>query len=172
MYSLKGVVVAKITKVFGLKGAVCLNALTDLKDRIYNTKEFYLDESCNSKIIVEKIEGDWNHLHVFFKDYDSIEKSNNLIGKNLFLPSIDSTVLENNQIFYHDLFNYKIEYIIDKFTQISDIYISNEMVYLSIILNKKEYIVPFNSDFIDQIDKINKIVKLKRFDLIEGNPVQ
>gem|GEM_PF-1212146 len=171
MPDLKGVLVAKITRSFGLSGGVCLQALTDIKQRIYDSKEFYLNVDCTEKIIVEKIEGDWDHLHLFFKGYDNLNKTRNLIGKFLYLPKEDSLKLNDNELFYYELLMYKIEYSQGKKTFANDIYISNEIVYLSIIIDNKEYLVPFLSPFVEFIDKENKLIKLQRFDLIEGNNI-
>lgn len=168
---LKVTSVARITKIFGLKGAVCLEPLTDLKDRIYKTTEFFLDENCTKKLEVEKIEGDWFHLHVFFKYYDSIDKSKNLVGKLLYLPRIDSKILNENELFYYNLLEYKIEYSKDKYTKASNIYIANQFIYISLIIEEKEYLVPFTVNFIEKIDKENHIIKLQRFESIEPNQI-
>lgn len=168
---LKVTSVARITKVFGLKGAVCLEPLTDLEDRIYKSTEFFIDENCTKKLEVEKIEGDWFHLHVFFKNYNSIEKSKNLVGKLLYLPRIDSKILKENELFYYDLLEYKIEYLKDKYINASDIYIANKLIYLSLIIGDKEYLVPFTNNFIERIDKENHIIKLQRFESIEPNKI-
>ncbi|HPC39040.1 MAG TPA: ribosome maturation factor RimM [Exilispira sp.] len=169
MIKSKGTCVAKITKVFGFKGAVCLEPLTDIKERLYDAKVFFLDEDCTNTLEVDKIEGDWHHLHVFFKGYDCEEKSRNLIGKYLYLTKIDSKDLLENQIFFYEILEYNIEYLPNKFSLANDIYTFNSMIFISLILEGKEYLIPFNKDFIEKIDKEKHIIKIKRFDQIVGN---
>lgn len=172
MSEYKGVCVAKIIKLFGLDGAVVIEPLTDIKERIYKSKDFFLDEDCNEKIEVEKIEGDWYHLHIFFKKYKNIDESRCLVGKFLFLPRTESFDIEENELFYYQIFEYKIEYLPDNFTYASDIYFSNNLLYISIKIDNKEFLIPFVKDFIDKIDKENHIIKLKRFELIQPNNIR
>ncbi len=172
MSNLKAIVIAKINKVIGLKGAVGLIPFTDIKDRIYKSKEFFLDENCSEILIVEKIEGDWSHLLCYFKNYDDIDKSKKLIGKFLYLPRIDKIILKDNELFYYELLEFKIEYLKGFFTYAKDIYISNEFIYLSLIIEEKEYIVPFSTNFIKSIDKENRVIELDKFELIEGNSIK
>jgi 16S rRNA processing protein RimM len=165
----KGTCVAKITKFFGLNGAVCLEPLTDIKERIYKANHFFLDEQCSESLNVEKIEGDWYHLHAIFKGFDTQEKSKNLIGKYLYLERIDSKILQDNEIFHYEILEYHIEYLPDKFCFAKELYISNNLIYISILVDEKEYLIPFVKDFIEKIDKENHIIKIKRFDQIVGN---
>lgn len=169
MSEVKSSCVAKITRLVGLKGAVFLKILTDLPDRIYKSKEFFIDKECKNRLEVEKVEGDLYHLRVYFKNYDSPEKSRDLIGNYLYLPRIDSKNLNANELFFYEILEYTIEYLPDKFTKASDIYISGNFIYISIVLDKKEYLVPFNSNFIEKIDKEKAKIVLKRFENIEPN---
>lgn len=171
MSEVKSSCVAKITRLVGLKGAVFVEAITDFKDRIYKSKEFFLDSECSKKLEVEKIEGDISHLHIYFKNYDNPEKSKNLIGNYLYLPRLDSNTLGDNELFFYEIFEYNIEYLPDKFTKASDIYTSGNFIYISIVIDEKEYLVPFDSNFIEKIDKENYKIVLKRFETIEPNKV-
>jgi 16S rRNA processing protein RimM len=165
----KGTCVAKVTKFFGFNGAVCLEPLTDIKERIYKADYFFLDEQCTKSLEVEKIEGDWYHLHIFFKGYDSEEKSKDLIGKYLYLKRIDSKILDDDQIFYYEILEYQIEYLPGKFCLAKELYVATNFIYISILVDEKEYLIPFVKDFIEKIDKENHIIKIKRFEQIAPN---
>lgn len=166
-------IVAKITRVFGLKGAVAIQTISSIEKRIESAEYFYLDENLTEKIYVENIIGEKNNIRIHFKGYDSIEKSKALIGRILYLEreeSLSISGLSDFDLFYYEILDYEIEYLPFRFCKVSEIFENGSgLVYLSLIIENKEYLVPFSKDFIEKIDKNEKKIVLKRFETIEPN---
>jgi len=169
-------IVAKITKIFGLNGAVAIQKISSIEKRIESAEYFYLDENLTEKIYVESIIGDKNSLRIHFKGYDSIEKSKALIGRNLYLErqgSLSIPGLSDFDLFYYEILDFEIEYLPFRFCKVSEIFENGSgLVYLSLIIENKEYLVPFSKDFIEKIDKKEKKIVLKRFEAIEPNNIR
>ena len=154
--------VGKITSTFGIKGEVKIYITSSFPDERFarNAILYYKNEENYAELTVEKsYQKDKNFYIVKFSNFDSINKSELLINKELFVIK-DPSILKNNEFFYSDLINLliydendclsgKVKRVVDYTPQLS----------LECDDNGKSYYIPFNDFFIKSVDlKTKKMV--------------
>lgn len=85
-----------------------------------------------------------------------------LINKGIFLPIDELPKLDGKRFYYHEVVGFKvkdaihgeigkIEYINDQTSQ--HLFVIN--------YNNKEILIPINDDFILELDRVNKVIKMR-----------
>ncbi|MBL8007550.1 MAG: 16S rRNA processing protein RimM [Ignavibacteria bacterium] len=168
------IAIGKIVKTIGIKGNLKVVYLTDFPER-YKTLEkvFLFDEDknvflTNGKSVyfyfTEKKISD-KYINVKFRDYDSIEKSRELINGFIMIEEKDKVKLNEGIYFYHDLTGCEV-YDKGKFIGIVNSVVNYGSGDLfSVKTEIKEILIPFRKEFIEKIDTVNKRIDA---DLIEG----
>lgn len=156
----------KIIKPHGLKGEVKVFSTTDFASLRYKKGNvvFYFTNDSYIPLEVTSFKKGNDYDIVSFKDYDNIDKTKELIGKELFIKKIDAS-LPNNYYHYIDLVNCEI------ISNNKSIGIVKEVIkypanYIIRCKNKdKSFDIPFVDAFIKNVDIKNKRITVE---LIEG----
>lgn len=162
--------VGKILKTQGLKGEVKIYSTTSFKDIRYkkgSTLFVLTKENEYLKVKVNSFYSKGENLDIVsFKDYDSIEKVEQLLGLEIFALKDDSILFEN-EYYYDDLVNLEVfneENL--KLGIVESIEEFPSQITLKVKKNNKKFFyVPFNDFFIKKIDLHSKTIQIH---VIEG----
>lgn len=166
--------IGKIISLHGIKGEVKVFPTTDDIKRYDNLKDFFIidsddandDEFANAeKYESEGVKYIKNTCILKVKHFDSIEESNKLIGKNLYVDRKNAVFLKEDEYYVMDLIGMKV-YSGDIFLgNVKDV-LKNKIYSIIVIdYNKKELLVPLVSDFIKKIDMSSSTISIN---LMEG----
>lgn len=154
----------KITRKFSFKGELIIFLDTDNPSIYFDLKKVFVKEE-NSYIpyfISEISKYKNNSIRVKFEDIEDEEMALSLINKGIFLPIDELPKLDGKRFYYHEVVGFKvkdaihgeigkIEYINDQTSQ-----------HLFVIkYNNKEILIPINDDFILELDRVNKVIKMR-----------
>ena len=166
--------IGKIISLHGIKGEVKVFPTTDNIKRFDDLKKFYIvssedaddSEFENEEIYVsEGVKYIKNTCILKINGLDTIEDSTKLIGKNIYIDRASAINLDENEYFIVDLIGLKCYVNSDYIGVVKDIMKTKVNSILVIDDKKKDLLVPMISDFIEQIDLNDSIIKIKT---IEG----
>lgn len=155
------VFVGKFLGTHGLKGEIKLK--TDFKylDKIFKDGfKFYIGD----KKIVEEFSGFRKNKDIYLvslKDIDNIDDAKTYVNNNLYVDKSDLD-LEKNQYIIEDLLNKKAYFNNSFLGTIEEINDYGNGNYVMTIHGKREFLIPFKTDF---IDKVNEDVYLKNVEV-------
>lgn len=166
--------VGKILKSQGIKGeAKVMPTTSDIK-RFSNLKSIYLInndnvdfdlDDKNSKILdLENVKYLNDAVVLKFKNIDRIEDIEKYKGYSLYISKDDAIGLDDNEYFISDLIGLKV-ILQDKEGIVSDIEELKNQTNLIIDIEGKSHQIPFNKDYIKNIDIDKKVIILN---MIEG----
>ncbi len=162
--------VGKILKTQGLKGEVKVYSTTSFKDIRYKKGSTLFVLTKNNEYLKVKVNSFYSkgeNLDIIsFKNYDSIETVEQLIGLEIYALK-DESILFDNEYYYDDLLNLEV---IDEENKKLGIVDSIEefpsQITLKIKVSQKKYFyVPFNDFFIKNVDLEGKTIQIH---VIEG----
>lgn len=158
--------VAKIFKLNDHDGSFKVSLITDFPDNFIKQKFFYVEFFGEmKKLFTEKIVLTKNGCVVKFKDFDSGEKAELLLGKEIFIDESQLSKLNEFQFFEHQLIGAEVLINENKIGFIKDIYKmpANDVLVIETI-DDKELLIPFVRKILDSFDVDKKIMKLKTED--------
>lgn len=164
------IVLGKIVKTIGLKGEVKVLSSTDFSSIRYkkNNKVFLFDEKKNirEEFTISSFHKDKNADIISFKELNSIDEVSRYLNFLVQIPKINATLPKD---FYHfsDLekcFVYDENNNLLGHVKKVEQYASYETLRIS-RPNKKDFLVPFVSQFIKKVDIENKSIIIH---IIEG----
>ena len=158
----------KITRKFSFKGELIIFLDTDSPSTYYDLKKVYVneDDSYLPYFISEISKYKNNSVRVKFEDIENESMASNLINKEIFLPINELPKLDGKRFYYHEVNGFQVEDI--RHGKIGEIeYINDQTTQHLFVINSndKEVLIPINDDFILELDRINKTIKM---DLPEG----
>ena len=158
----------KITRKFSFKGELIIFLDTDSPSTYYSLKKVYIKENDSylPYFISEIIKYKNNSVRVKFEDIENESTALNLINKEIFLPISELPKLNGKKFYYHEVNGFQVEDI--RHGKIGEIeYIKDQTPQHLFVIksNDKEVLIPINDDFILELDRINKTIKM---DLPEG----
>ena len=158
----------KITRKFSFKGELIIFLDTDSPSTYYDLKKVYIkeDDSYLPCFISEISKYKNNNIRVKFEDVENDSMASDLINKEIFLPIGELPKLDGKKFYYHEVNGFQVEDI--RHGKIGEIkYINDQTPQHLFVINSndKEVLIPINDDFIIELDRINKTIKL---DLPEG----
>ena len=158
----------KITRKFSFKGELIIFLDTDSPSTYYDLKKVYVkeDDGCIPYFISEISKYKNNNIRVKFEDVENESMASNLINKEIFLPIGELPKLDGKKFYYHEVNGFQVEDI--RHGKIGEIkYINDQTPQHLFVINSndKEVLIPINDDFILELDRINKTIKM---DLPEG----
>jgi len=170
--------IAKLGKTVGLKGLLKLHIDSDFPEQFKKDATFTTHK--NQTLIIESV--NLTNKSIKFKDIDSIEDAKRYINSQLF-TSIEQTkqncTLNEKQYFWFDLENCKIYENEEYLGSIIDIHRYPSDDYFEIETNKellnedfkvKTFLLPYNDNYILNVDIQNKIIKTKNAkDILENS---
>ncbi|MAI92731.1 MAG: 16S rRNA processing protein RimM [Flavobacteriaceae bacterium] len=158
----------KITRKFSFKGELIIFLDTDSPLTYYDLKKVYVkeDDSYLPYFISEISKYKNNSVRVKFEDIENESMASNLINKEIFLPINELPKLDGKRFYYHEVNGFQVEDITHgKIGEIEYINDQTPQHLFVINSNDKEVLIPINDDFILELDRINKTIKM---DLPEG----
>lgn len=100
-------------------------------------------------------------LRVKFEEVDSEEAADALLGAELYLPLTLLPKLTGNQFYYHEIIGYQvIDSLYGPVGVITGVNDSTAQPLFEIEHEGKEVLIPVNDQFIDNLDRTNKILHL------------
>lgn len=155
--------VARIVGFHASDGSLKVQLITDFPENFKKQKYFYVEFSGEKKkIFSEKIVLNKNGCVINFKDFSSNERSELLIGKEVFIDSSQLMKLEKNQFFHHELVGsevYQNSEQIGKLKEILSMHVHD--VFVIERSGKDDLLVPFVKEFFNSFHKDEKKIFLK-----------
>lgn len=155
--------IAEINSVFDDDGYVRIRSYSDFPDRFLDLNYVYIDIfNEKRKFDVEDVERIENFFILKFRNFDSIEHVEFLVGSQIFIDSKNLYQLDKETHYIHDLIGSKVFFNEKFFGNIEDVvHLTSNDVYV-VKLNEKESLIPAISDLIDLIDMDKKVIYLKQ----------
>ena len=166
--------IGKIISLHGIKGEIKVFPTTDDIKRFDDLNECYIVNSDDAKdeefenaeiFTADGVKYIKNTCILKFKNFDSIEQSTKLIGKNIYVSRENAVGLKDNEYYVMDLIGLDVGLDEKVIGTVKDVMSSKAYSTLVIDCNKKEVLIPLVSDFIEKIDTEKSIIKIKT---IEG----
>lgn len=154
---------ARIVGFHANDGSLKVQLITDFPENFKTQKHFYVDYfGEKKKIFPEKIVLNKNGCVINFKDFSSNERSELLIGKELFIDSSQLTKLKKNQFFHHELIGSEVFQNSELIGKLKEIFSMPAHDVLVIEREgKDDLLVPFVKEIFNSFDKFEKKIFLK-----------
>ena len=162
--------IGKIISLHGIKGEVKIFPTTDDIKRFDNLNEFYIltsDDADDDEFenlepnVSEGVKYIKNTCILKIKNYNKIEESTKLIGKNIYVNREDAIPLKNDEYYVMDLIGIKAYVGNEYIGNVKDIMKSKYYSLLVIDYNNKELLVPMVKDYVENIDIEKSIINIK-----------
>lgn len=169
------IAIGKIAKTIGIKGNLKIIPLTDFPDRFYEIKKLHLYDEVKKSFFVNPNYGGYDFLiteckvfdkyvNLKFDNYNSIERSRELINLILMIDEEHRVKLEDGSYYFYELIDAEVfdrnEYIGKVLSVLN--YGSGDL--FNIKHKEKEVLIPFNEEFVKKIDMINKRIDVELID--------
>ncbi len=170
------IAIGRIVKPIGIKGNLKIIPLTDFPERFKELKKISLYNEKESKFFLNRFEDSFEfsisecriyngYLNIRFIGYDNIDDSKKLIGAIVMIDEKHRMKLNEGSFYFYELVGMVIfnnEVSIGTVDSIVN-YGSGDL--FNIKHNGKELLIPFQKEFVKNIDIKNKRIDV---DLIEG----
>lgn len=158
-------IIGEILNTHGIKGEVKVKQITDFIERFDPGKTVYLQNS-SKEIIPLTIVSSRQHknaLLVKFEQYDTIEESEKLKGKTLYIKHEQLTKLGPNEYYYHELIGCMVKTTDGETIGIIESILAPGANDVFIVESEdgKEYLIPHIADVVKQVDVENKVVTIE-----------
>ncbi len=152
----------RIAKPFSYKGELILFFDVDEPSDYLDLDFVYIE--INKRLVkyeIESLRPHANKVVARFKDV-TVEESNVLIGKDLYLPLDRLPKLEGNKFYFHEVIGFNV---IDEekgnIGTIREIYDNMTQPIMAIDFGEKEILIPLIDEVIKQVDRSNKAIHIK-----------
>ena len=155
--------IATVTSVSGKNGAVKIISYSDYPERFFYLSKVYIDFFGEKKLFfVEKVKQNKNIFTLKFKNFDSEQDSEILVGKEIFVDEENLVRLPDNHFFIHDLIGSRVIKDDKELGVIKEVYQypANDVYVIEDAVGK-EILLPAILKFIEFFDNAKKILKLK-----------
>jgi len=158
--------IAKIVSSTGRNGVVKIISFSDFKERFFQLDKIFVDFFGDKKSLkVEFVEEGKDCFFLKFKNFDSDEESEILIGKNIYVDENDLAKLPEDHFFIHDIIGSNVFCNGVKIGIVKDVLkLPANDVYIISDLDNKERLIPAVSEFVENFDVNEKILFLKKLD--------
>ena len=158
----------KIVSKFSFKGEVLVKLGTDDPESFLEMESVFIDMNKNLiPFFIEKSSlQKSNLLRLKFEEITSEEDADRILKKELYLPLSFLPELQYDQFYFHEVIGFKVtDKLFGDVGILKGVNDSTPQALFEIERDGKEILVPVNDDFIDKLDKPNKILHL---DVPEG----
>ena len=103
-----------------------------------------------------------NKAVITFEDINDLEKAITLVKKEMYLPLSSLPKLSGNNFYYHEVEGFEV--VDEKFGKIGtlkEVLDYPNQAVMQIFYDEKEVLIPVNDDIIREVDRKNKIIKIK-----------
>jgi len=155
--------IAEIISGHDENGYVKVKSYSDFPDRFYLLEIIYIDVFNDIKpFVVEDVERIEDNFLLKFKNFDSFEHVEFLVGSKIYVDSKNLYPLEDETYYIHDLIGCKVFFNDKFFGNIEEVmHLSSNDVYV-VKSESVEILIPAISDLIESINIAEKIVYLKQ----------
>lgn len=151
----------KIVSKFSFKGEVLIKLDTDEPEEYTGMESVFVDY--NENLVPFFIERSGLHrstlLRVKFEDVDTEEDAEDIMKCDVYLPLNQLPELDGDKFYFHEIIGFTVEDInygtVGKITGIND---STTQSLFEIDKDGKQVLIPLNDEFIEKLDKKNKII--------------
>lgn len=157
------VTIAKVTKTQGRKGEVAAVLLTDFPERFAARKRLFVLDRHDQRSKLE-LEDHWFHkggVVLKFAGVDSISQAETLVGCEIQIPLAERTELTDDSVYVSDLVGCTVSDAGREIGQIENVQFGSGEAPLLVVKGKKEFLVPFATEFLEHIDLEHKQVRMK-----------
>lgn len=163
------IIIGKIEKIFKLEGEVKILPLTYSKNRFKEVKRVYLDEEEDIFLSISSVKIKENGVIVKFKEINNVNDARRFLNFYIYIDRENVKKLDNDSVYFFDLKNYNVVYKEMLLGKVKEIYEDGTGCFVTFDYKEKEYIIPFNKDFVVDIDKKQKILKINHFENMVGH---
>ncbi len=154
----------KIVSKFSFKGEVLIKLDTDEPEEYIGMESVFVEY--NENLVPFFIERSGLHrstlLRVKFEDVDTEEDAEDIMKCDVYLPLNKLPELDGDKFYFHEIIGFTVEDVnygtVGKITAIND---STSQSLFEIDKDGKQVLIPLNDEFIEKLDKKNKIIFLK-----------
>lgn len=157
------VTIAKVTKTQGRKGEVAAVLLTDFPERFASRRHLLVLDARDRRRTLD-LEDHWFHKGqavLKFAGIDSISDAESLIGCEIQVPRSERVALEGEAVYVSDLVGCAVSDGGKEFGRIVDVRFGSGEAPLLVIRGNREYLVPFVSEYLEEIALDRKRVEMK-----------
>ena len=153
----------KIVRKYSFKGEVLIKLDTDEPELYTEMESVFVD--FNNNLIPFFIEKSSLHkstlLRAQFEDVDNEQKADEIIGLDVYLPLTFLPDLDDDQFYYHEIIGFTAKDVnFGEIGIIKGVNDSASQALFEIDRNGKQVLIPVNDDFIEKVDKKNKVLLL------------
>ena len=154
---------AKIIKKYSFKGEVLAKLDTDQPELYKDLKVIFLE--FNSSLVPYFIEKSKLHksnlLRLKFEDINSDTEADKLIKKNIYLPLNLLPKLKGNSFYYHEILGFEIiDLNYGSVGEIKSVNDNSSQALFEIEKNGKQILIPINDEFIKNVNRETKTIKV------------
>lgn len=168
------IAIGKIVKTIGIKGNLKVVYLTDFPERFKTLEKVFIFDEDKNEFLSNDNDTDFyfsekkiydKYINVKFRNYDSIEKSRDLINGFVMIEEKDKVKLEEGSYFYFDLIGCEFFNRGEYLGRVKSVvnYGSGDLFIVE--TKAREILIPFRTEFIEKIDTAKKRIDAV---LIEG----
>ncbi len=154
--------IAEIKAVHGSNGFVLIDSFSDFSERFFKLNSVFLEMFGSKKeFFVENVIEVGGRIALKFKNFNSGEDVNFLLGKKIFVSEKNSVKLSKDTYFVHDLIGSEVyrDSILLGFLVDVMAYPAND-VYVINMIDHKKILIPAIKDFILSFDPVKKRLEL------------
>jgi 16S rRNA processing protein RimM len=147
--------VGKLTKTHGLKGEMAIWLDVDYPEEYENLASILIE--IRGELIphfIQEIQIRANKSIVKFEDIDSIEAAQKLVNCELYLPSENLEILDDDQFYYHEIIGFSV---IDeqqgKLGTVTAVYTSEAQDLIAMFYKNQEILIPVSDAIVKTIDR-------------------
>jgi len=158
------ITIARVTKTQGRVGEVAAALLTDFPERFATRKRLFAMSEGNKPRRELQVENHWFHkgqVVLKFAGVDSISQAEELIGWELQVPLSERTPLEDDSVYLSELKGCTVYDKGSAIGTVEDVQFGSGEAPLLVVKGRKEYLVPFSSEFIEKIAPAEKRLEMK-----------
>jgi len=154
--------IAKIISLYGNKGSVKIASYSDFPDRFFKLDKVFIDFFGAKKVFtVESVEQENDSFILKFKNFDTKADSEVLIGKEIYVDSLNLVELPADTFFIHDLIGTEVFMNGNSIGKITDVItLPSNDVYVINNNNGEELLIPALKSVLKSFDAEKKIMIL------------
>lgn len=156
------VYIGKVVNTHGIKGEIRILSNFEYKDKVFKVNNKLIIGDKTYEIKSHRIHKGYNM--VTLDDYNNINDVLFLLKKDVYFNEED-LLLDNNQVLDSELLTYSVVNNRGEVGEVLEVFFASETNKIIRVKFNKEYLIPYNSPMIKEINKNNKELVIE---LLEG----
>lgn len=154
--------IGKVVNTHGIKGEIRILSNFEYKDKVFKVNNKLIIGDKTYEIKSHRIHKGYNM--VTLDDYNNINDVLFLLKKDVYFNEED-LLLDNNQVLDSELLTYSVVNNRGEVGEVLEVFFASETNKIIRVKFNKEYLIPYNSPMIKEINKNNKELVIE---LLEG----